>query len=532
MATVSVDARVEAQALCQAASKLFGDARLSGSVAAALLRARLTRLPELQRLDTPAAGAQLASALLRLLDRLGTAALGKSSPATAVLRREFERIRERAGALVAEATELRGKAAPVSRGRPATKERPGINPFTKQPITIPKFPAGARRSDAALARIESILTGVTGGNMARIRTDRGRPLPKKAAQAIAERAAPKAPEKKTAPKKAPAKRAPAKRAAPKKAPAKKAAAKKAASKRAAPKKKGERRAKHATGRARTRSEWSPVLLGVAAPRAVQPGQSFTARFAAYVKHVEAEVTKQLQAMADVEASVGFATSDETQWKQGTSVSVRVTGEHFTVQPAEAAFKWNGHQNLVHFLVKAKPDAPLGKTQLVFEASIAGISVAFIAIDVTLGEATSGKASSAELARATSVPYAEAFASYSSEDTERVADHLSGFNAGVRGTRVFMDCLDLRRGEDWQRQLAEQIAKTDMFLLFWSKSAAKSQWVDWEWRQAHGANKAMQAFRLDQPLPKLPAELAKLHAGDRFQLARAAHAAVSGKRTRT
>jgi hypothetical protein len=41
---------------------------------------------------------------------------------------------------------------------------------------------------------------------------------------------------------------------------------------------------------------------------------------------------------------------------------------------------------------------------------------------------------------------------------------------------FQDFLSIEPGERWERQLYKEIDLCDLFLLFWSASAAKSEWV--------------------------------------------------------
>jgi hypothetical protein len=88
----------------------------------------------------------------------------------------------------------------------------------------------------------------------------------------------------------------------------------------------------------------------------------------------------------------------------------------------------------------------------------------------------------------------------------------------------MDCLSLQPNELWRARLAREIPARDVFMLFWSRAAARSRWVAWEWRLAlkkKGLD-AIQAHPLD-PWPKapLPRELSALHMGDALMAVREA-----------
>jgi hypothetical protein len=167
-------------------------------------------------------------------------------------------------------------------------------------------------------------------------------------------------------------------------------------------------------------------------------------------------------------------------------------------------------------VKVAKAAPRGKTQLCFEAFIAGIQAAFIPVDVAIGDKPAKQRQ-----RVQSQPHRSVFVSHASVDKDRVEDTLSGYQASDQGVDIFYSPLDLKRGEEWKPALKREILGRDSFLLFWSNAAKRSEWVAWEWRMALSARKPIMPFRLQQPKPALPTELAKFHAGDRFQQARAA-----------
>jgi TIR domain len=48
--------------------------------------------------------------------------------------------------------------------------------------------------------------------------------------------------------------------------------------------------------------------------------------------------------------------------------------------------------------------------------------------------------------------------------------------GVAGVRYFQDVLSLEPGDRWERKLNLGIDECDLFLLFWSSAAKRSEWV--------------------------------------------------------
>lgn len=110
----------------------------------------------------------------------------------------------------------------------------------------------------------------------------------------------------------------------------------------------------------------------------------------------------------------------------------------------------------------------------------------------------------------------AFASYATLDRIEVCKRLATVQS--LGIDIFLDCLDVRQGADWERVLSEAVVSQDIFLLFWSHAAQSSPWVDREWRSALSARglEYIVPNALEPPTScPPPAELATLQFGSRF-----------------
>lgn len=79
--------------------------------------------------------------------------------------------------------------------------------------------------------------------------------------------------------------------------------------------------------------------------------------------------------------------------------------------------------------------------------------------------------------------ASAYISYSSEDRELVSARIQGMLSTRPELDLFFDILSLRRGEYWEDRFYREIDKRDLLYLFWSRNAAKSSWVEREWKYA-------------------------------------------------
>ena len=265
----------------------------------------------------------------------------------------------------------------------------------------------------------------------------------------------------------------------------------------------------------------PVCLGASAPRQVKPGDEFTARFVAYTAEHEGEIRATLAELSP--RSESHLNIKSCQWRPGTQFSVRLVARNLSVSPEEQTLAWDGSKALVEFDVAVPEAAALVTTVLKFDVLIEGITVAMLRLDLEVARETS-----AEAAQASGSAARTAFASYSSQDRQRVLDRIDAMRIAA-GLDIFLDCLSLKPSEQWKRRLDGEIRERDLFMLFWSAAAAQSPWVEWEWREAL-ALKGLEAMQI-QPLEndvKPPPELEVLHFGSVAMYARAGDAAGQGQ----
>lgn len=220
-----------------------------------------------------------------------------------------------------------------------------------------------------------------------------------------------------------------------------------------------------------------VMLAVAAPRRAQPGSSFSARFAAYVEAARESAKRHLKELGERGDRVVLDLPPDRQphWRVGAPVTVRLSGAHLVVSPAERSFEWNGRENILSFAVSVAPDAPAARVQLCFQVFLGPVEISVVNLGVDLGAGTGDAPLHGEVARMPS----SAFASYASRDAAQVAQRLSTLAHWAPSLDIFQDCLDLTPNEDFKPQLAKQIAAREVFLLFWSRNAQASRWVRWE-----------------------------------------------------
>ena len=263
----------------------------------------------------------------------------------------------------------------------------------------------------------------------------------------------------------------------------------------------------------------PVLFGVAAPREAAPGSSFTARFAAYIAAAKTAAQQHLEQLGEKDDRVvmDIPPDREPRWRIGAPITIRLTGEHLTIMPAERKFEWNGRENLASFAVQVDPNAPQVTLQLCFHVFLGPVQIAFIPV----GVAISARPSDPQMPRVEVRAPSSAFASYSSKDAEAVTRSLSTLARWAPTLDIFQDCLDLTSNEAFKPQLAKEIAEREVFLLFWSRNASASKWVLWEFETAQvkpGLNSILPMPLEDPAIAPPPPGFEDKHLRDRFMIA--------------
>jgi len=258
-----------------------------------------------------------------------------------------------------------------------------------------------------------------------------------------------------------------------------------------------------------------VHLAAAAPQRAVAGSEFTARVAAYLPGEESTVREELGRLSP--RAVAHMGLKACQWQRGTEVSVTLVASGLLVSPVVQSFVWNEGRELVEFDVAVPADTQPTTVVLKFDISIDSIIVARLRMDLEV--VTRADSRSTAIGQTNGQAARTAFASYASVDRDRVLDRVAAVRISA-GLEVFLDCLALHPGEEWKPTLEAQIAASDVFLLFWSRHAADSPWVTWEWQTAldRKGTTAMQIHPL-QANVAAPEALRHLHFGDVHMLAR-------------
>jgi hypothetical protein len=138
----------------------------------------------------------------------------------------------------------------------------------------------------------------------------------------------------------------------------------------------------------------------------------------------------------------------------------------------------------------------------------GVILADIPISIYVGE----RGSAGEIATASGRPYQAVFCSYSHLD-KRVVDHVESACKAL-GIAYLRDTIVLRGGQHVWDELRDKIERADIFQLFWSHNAARSAYLEQEWRHALGLGRQATNFirpvNWEEPIPRPPPELEPIH----------------------
>jgi len=223
-----------------------------------------------------------------------------------------------------------------------------------------------------------------------------------------------------------------------------------------------------------------IRFGAGAPIASCPGASFVARFIAYDERDAAEALRLLAAPASAQDGPAAL-----QAEGGRRAEVSLCAPGLRVECRDEyiqSFVWTGRPVGLDFRVDVPADWSLPSTVLKFKLRVAGLVLAQFELELGFdaGAAPPLPRHSCGHRAAHSL-----FASYAVDDRARVLERMAALRAAI-GIDLFLDCRDLNSGPQWQPRLEHEIAARDGFVLFWSKAAANSSWVAWEWDRALGS----------------------------------------------
>ncbi len=260
-----------------------------------------------------------------------------------------------------------------------------------------------------------------------------------------------------------------------------------------------------------------VDAAVYCPPRVARDSVFLVQLFLYPPAASAEVEAEAQQRDPAAAQLG-SHSLPLDVPRGTRIDLRLEMPTLSVDEADAVLVWRGVPTAAQFEVGVPAGATAPNAIGRVRFAIAGVPAGTLRFQVLLAPAgTAPEPAQPRLSQG--VRYRRAFVSYSSKDRAEVLRRVQAFK--IAGISVFQDILDLDPGQRWERELYREIDNCDVFLLFWSRAAAASEWIgkelDYAIDRQHGNRDnppAIQPVPIEgPPIVPPPARLGYLHFND-------------------
>jgi hypothetical protein len=221
-----------------------------------------------------------------------------------------------------------------------------------------------------------------------------------------------------------------------------------------------------------------VDVSAYAPGQVTPESPFLVQLLLHVEEAS-ETARAMAEAADPGTDLRATTTLEVELKRGARVQVALEAKDFTVDDEVQLVTWRGKTLNCQFLLNTRPNTTVGLSAVTARLLLDGIPIGKLvfSLKVVPGHEPAETVMHGELAQR----YSRAFLSYASEDRADVLKRVDVLR--VAGIEYFQDILSLTPGEQWNERLYAEIERSDLFLLFWSSHAAKSEWVTKETEHA-------------------------------------------------
>jgi len=271
-----------------------------------------------------------------------------------------------------------------------------------------------------------------------------------------------------------------------------------------------------------------VYFTVTAPAAVAPKARFIVNLWAHLEAQRKEVLKRARE-ARPDTRLTAATEGALAIEPDTDLDVRLEIDDCSVEPGQKTIHWTGAIAGAGFVATVNEGAAEGEKVGTAFVYVNGIERASVPFMLKVGREATADESILASARA----YEKAFASYAHEDVDEVLLIIRGLQHDCPHLTIIQDEAAASSGRImWAKLLEEQILACDVLYLFWSREAAKSEWVNKEWR--FGFEKKGRRFIDPLPLDRTdpPQELGPWQFKDKWRTLRAGVIAEREKAEKT
>lgn len=218
-----------------------------------------------------------------------------------------------------------------------------------------------------------------------------------------------------------------------------------------------------------------VHFTVTAPTSMVSGNSY---FLSVWAHLQEQMGEVVQRVKEINQEK-ISTKGPHPIKKGSLIKVYLEIPDFLVEDSEDSIYWDGEIGNATFPFRIHENTKIGDYTGKLTYYINGLQIGkqYLQLKVSDNEDITGQISTSE------EWINRAFASYSSKDRDEVLARVHGMQKVLPKLKVFVDVINLRSNDKWKERLKQEIEEADVFYLFWSNNAQKSEWVEKEWRCA-------------------------------------------------
>ena len=207
-----------------------------------------------------------------------------------------------------------------------------------------------------------------------------------------------------------------------------------------------------------------------APNTILPGEYFPVKIMMYREDDFARADRESAAVAD---QVKSASSSIFQAKRDQQFRISLQSPDMELDCESQMLRWNGKYAAADFDVYLPEDFAKRQLRLWGRVYSGDAVLTDLKLILQIGVPQYGSIPCEK------VRLRSAFISYASADRAKVVARIQGIQLACPDMDLFFDVESLRRGEHWEGRLYREISDRDLFYLFWSQNAAKSQWVQKE-----------------------------------------------------
>lgn len=194
-----------------------------------------------------------------------------------------------------------------------------------------------------------------------------------------------------------------------------------------------------------------------------------------------------------------------------TLTVELRVDDLLKAPLAQRTTWTGQVQRLRFEIPVPAQLPSGPRAGSVRLAVHGLVIGELGFMLAL-RAGAGHAAPAEDANAVRRMVHRAYAAFADVDRGLVDAVLQPLAQLAPDLDVFRGSATLRSGSGWRERIENELAQRERLYLFWSRAAAESPWVDFEWRRllrSRGAT-SLDIVLLEPPrLAPLPRELADL-----------------------